>query len=429
MPLNKSQKSSESYSMKIWLLQTGEPIPAIDSAVRKMRTAILFDEITKRGHSVLWWASAFEHQRKVMISDSDRNVNTSSRSAVRLIKGTGYKHNISLFRYLDHYVVASKFRMQSKRFPSPDVIVASTPCYLLAHEASCYAKKRGIPFIVDIRDLWPDFILDQFKRIGYYSFGKLLLHGDMMKVRILLSRADAIFAVSEGYLDWGLKKSGRSRNQFDQVFYLGYQKHANSKTIPVDETIPKWLKRIVNLKLIIFIGTFGFSYELELIVEIASRFWESDNQDICFVLAGAGEQFSKIQTKAMNLPNVVFPGWITSSEIGLLLKYSYAGLVPCNSMQNTIPNKPFEYLSEGLPLINSLEGEMAQLIEKHQIGLNYLPGNGESLYRHVDRIAGDDSLYNMMSHNALKFFNEFGDAGVIYQNYIRAIEELKIKTN
>ncbi len=124
-------------------------------------------------------------------------------------------------------------------------------------------------------------------------------------------------------------------------------------------------------KLLIFIGTFGDSYELELILEATKRFNKSGRTDICFIIAGAGEKYEMISRKASGLNNVVLLGWIEEKEINTLLKMGFAGLVPCRSVQNTMPNKPFEYLSAGLPLINSLEGEMAELVDKHGFGLNY----------------------------------------------------------
>ena len=66
--------------MNIWLLQTGEPLP-IRSGVRKMRTALLADKLLERGHKILWWASAFEHQQKVMLSKKDRSFDISERYA------------------------------------------------------------------------------------------------------------------------------------------------------------------------------------------------------------------------------------------------------------------------------------------------------------------------------------------------------------
>ena len=410
--------------MNIWLIQTGESLP-IKSGVRKMRTAVLADKLLERGHSVFWWAGAFEHQQKVIISTKDKNFDVSERYVIRVLRGCGYRRNVSLARYIDHQIIALKFRVQSKKFPKPDVIVASMPDYLLAYEAARYARKNGIPFLVDIRDLWPDIFLDRFKKMGMNGLGKMVLARDFKLLASLLKSADGLTAVSKGYLQWGLDKIERTQSSFDKVFYLGYKAHSK-KVAGSNEgsEIPVWLKEREGQKLFIFIGTFGVSYELELVVEAAGRFDKSGRTDICFVLAGAGEKFDLIVEKASGLKNVVLPGWIGQKEISVLLKMAYAGLVPCRSVENTMPNKPFEYLSAGLPLINSLEGEMAELVEQYGFGLNYLPGDLEGLCLCIERFASDLFLHDKMSRNALRFFREYGDADKIYEEYATHIEKI-----
>ena len=409
--------------MNIWLLQTGEPLP-VRIGVRKMRTALLSDKLLNRGHKVLWWASAFEHQQKIMVSKKDRNFDISEGYTIRVLRGCRYRKNVSLARYIDHLIVAFKFRVQSKKYPKPDVIVASMPDHLLAYEAARYARKNRIPFIVDIRDLWPDIFLDRFRNMGLYGVGKIALILDFARLTFLLKNADSLVAVSKGYLKWGLDKIGRPESPFDKVFYLGY-KNSNARNLINEDAslgVPGWLKGREDQKVFVFIGTFGVSYELELILEAAKCFSRSGRTDICFILAGTGENFDLINKKAAGLQNVVLPGWIGEKEINTLLKTACVGLVPCRSVENTMPNKPFEYLSAGLPLINSLEGEMAELIDRYGFGLNYLPGDLDGLCQCVKRLAADAKLHDEMSKNASKFFKEHGDADKIYGEYARHIE-------
>ena len=413
--------------MNIWLLQTGEPLP-IRNGIRKMRTAVLANKLLERGHKVLWWASAFEHQQKKMVSKKDRNFDISDGYTIRVLSGCKYRKNISLKRYLNYQIVSLKFRFQSKHFSKPDVVVVSMPDHLLAYEAARYAKKNNIPFIVDIRDLWPDIFLDRFEAMEMYGVGKIALALDFAKLSFLLKNADSLVAVSKGYLKWGLDKIGRPENPLDKVFYLGYKSSNTRNLINESLGVPDWLKGREDQKVFVFIGTFGVSYELELIVEAARRFEKSERTDICFILAGTGEKSDIIKKKAAGLQNVVLPGWIGEKEINALLKIGYAGLVPCRSVENTMPNKPFEYLSADLPIVNSLEGEMAELIDRHGLGLNYFPGDLEGLCRCIERLAFDRDLHDEMSGNALDFFQKYGDADKIYDEYAKHIEILgKIK--
>lgn len=409
--------------MNIWLVQIGEQLP-IRNGIRKMRTAVLADNLLERGHKVLWWASAFEHQQKIMLSYEDRNFDVSERYTIRVLRGCRYHKNVSPTRYIDHLIVALKFRTQSKKFRKPDVMVVSLPDHLLSYEAARYARKNGVAFLVDIRDLWPDIFLSRFKNMGLHGLGKMLLARDFLLLASLLKSADALMAVSKGYLQWGLDKIERVQSPFDRVFYLGYR--AESEKGADDRLdVPDWLKGRERQKLFVFIGTFGVSYELELILKAAWHFSESGRDDIFFVLAGSGEQYELIKKKASRLQNVVLPGWIGNKEIGALLKNGYAGLLSyIKDAPQGLPNKPFEYLSAGLPLVNSLEGEMADLVDLHGFGLNYLPGDLVGLCACIERLVADPVLYDEISRKALAFFERCGNANKIYDEYANHIERV-----
>jgi glycosyltransferase involved in cell wall biosynthesis len=412
--------------VNIWLIRRGGPIP-IKNNVRKMRTAILADKLLGRGHKVFWWTSAFLHRQKINIASQDTNINISEGYIIRALRGWKYKKHVSLARYIDHFIVALKFRFQANKYAKPDVIVIAMPDHLLAYEAARYAWKNDIPFLVDIRDLWPDIFISRFKENGWlYRIGKAVLVFDYARLTFMLKRAAGLVAVSQGYLNWGLAKINRKQTALDKVFFIGYKKSAPKSPVSGSENpdIPVWLKERKGQKIFLFVGTFGVSYELELILAAARHFEQAGRTDICFILAGAGEKLGLISKTAAGLSNVVLPGWIGTEEISALLSLAYAGLVPCRSAENTVPNKPFEYLSAGLPLISSLEGEMAEFIDQNKIGFNYLPGDLERLCQCIGHLASDPALHQELSKNALRFFDRYGDADKIYDEYCQLIEQL-----
>lgn len=409
--------------MDIWLVTIGEPLP-LEPGVRKYRTGMLADQLVERGHTVRWWVSAFEHQRKVMQFDNDQEVTLSDGLTLQVLQGCGYRNNISLARYVDHRLIARKFRLQALKLEAPDAIIASMPCYHLAYEAVCYARAKEIPILVDVRDLWPDIFLSRLNSRFLKILGTFVLSADFARLRTLLKKADGLVAVSKGYLQWALEKGGRPAHQWDRVFFLGYKAPQRSLAPVRDTNLPDWLKRRENQKLLIFIGTFGVSYELKLLLQVAQRMQAAGRTDICLVLAGTGEQADEINKEACRLSNVVLPGWVGTEEIAMLLANGYVGLVPCRSTKNTVPNKPFEYLSNGLPLISSLEGEMADMVKCHGIGFNYLPGDLKGLCHAIETLLDNPSLREEMSGKALAFFKEYGDADKIYKDYAEHIENL-----
>jgi len=376
-----------------------------------MRTAMLADKLLERGHSVYWWASAFEHQRKMWISDESKAFRLSENFTIHVLKGCGYKTNISIRRYIDHLIIARKFRHRIQNSEPPDLIIASTPCYHMAYEGFRYANRNKTPIVVDIRDLWPDiFLAPNWNSI--FKLGlQMALRKDFKKVSTFLRNADALTAMSQGCLDWGLKKVGRTQSAKDRVFYLGYKRNRN-------ENLSK--RRDFSSpakKMFLFIGTFGNSYELELILEAAKRFQDDGRRAVCFTLAGTGQQYQEIKERAAKLKNVTLPGWLEEPALNQLLAAAWAGIVPCKSVIDAAPNKVFEYLSAGLPLISSLEGEVAEMIDRHMIGINYRSGDAEDLFNAINKLASQAALREKMSANSHVFFKDHGDAENIYSDF------------
>jgi glycosyltransferase involved in cell wall biosynthesis len=422
--------STEDYpsfqNMKVWLFEIGDLLP-LKPGIRKMRTGLLADQLMARGHKVRWWASAFEHQRKVMLFQHDQEIALSPLLTLQVLRGCGYSRNFSLPRYIDHRIIAAKFRKTAPKLEPPDVVVAALPCYHLAFEAVRFGRRRNIPVLVDVRDTWPDIFLTRIRSPFLKKMGQMALGPDFQRVRWLLREAQGLVAVSDTYLDWALKKAGRPAGEWDRVFYLGYQAVSSNSRPPQSSNPPAWLKGHATRMLILFLGTFGLSYDLSLILAAAGRLQAAGREDVHFILAGTGEQEDLVHRESAGLANVSLPGWIDGEEITALLQLGYLGLMTYSpTAPQSLPYKPFEYLSAGLPLVSSLGGEMAEIINHFGLGLNYPAGELDGLCRSIETLLDNSSLRDKMSVNALAFFKEYGDADKIYTEYAKHLENLAI---
>lgn len=411
--------------MNIWLLEIGELLP-LSPDVRRMRVGLLAPKLVERGHKVRWWASAFEHQRKIMLFEKDTVVHLLPGLTLQILRGCGYRRNISLARYLDHRIIARKFRLLSRNMPLPDAVIALLPCHRLAYEAVSFCKENNIPIIVDVEDKWPSIFMDRLPNTYLSQIGRFVFRGEMRCAQTAMQRADALCAVSSSYLEWAMENAGRPRTAWDRVFYLGYERMPSSSGCTYESgEEPFWLREMEGQTIFAFIGTFGKTYDLRLVVHVARRMWDSGRRDASFILAGAGERLPAIKKYAEDLPNVSFPGWINAKEIQSLLRRASIGLLPyaVNAPQS-LSYKPFEYLSAGLPLVSSLEGEMAELVNGFKIGLNYRAGDLDDLCRVLETLLDQKLLREEMSDNARAFFKEYGDADKIYTEYAEHVESL-----
>lgn len=416
-------------SMNIWLIQIGEPLP-LNKGVRKMRVAILADHLLARGHSVVWWGSAFDHLSKKWLFNRDTQFKTSSGLQIIALRGIAYKKNISVSRFIALRLITRKFRKMAPTIQRPDIIITSTPSYDLAYEAVSFAKKYNIPVIVDIRDEWPDsFIKYTFINRLPFSIQKvvrMLLYKDFSIIKSTMQRADGLTSIMSSLLDWGLAYANRPKSWKDRVFHLGYLRDV----IPIDHKnkITNLLVGIKDKFVITFIGTFGVCNNPMMILDCAKSF---DAESISFVLAGDGDLMHAMIKRAseLNLKNVLFPGWLNKAEIALLLKYTHVGLAPTSQLRDAFPNKIFAYLSEGIPIISAWQGELKEIIEKHQIGFNCLPNDAEAMANSINALYKDRELYRTMSKNALDIFYKKFDAGKIYNEYVIHIEKVAQQVN
>src|SRR5262249_30886945 len=164
------------------------------------------------------------------------------------------------------------------------------------------------------------------------------------------------------------------------------------------------------------------SYRLESVAEAAAQLQRNAVDDIHFVLIGAGDQFNALARRAKSLRNLTLTGWLAPGDVAQVLRFSHVGLMPLHSVKDTVPNKAFEYLAHGLPLLSSLRGEMEVLIDNSQIGLNYRSGDVRHLCQQAQRLAKSPELLKQLSANCSHFFREHFQPDRLYARFAEHIE-------
>lgn len=405
--------------MRIWLLQTSETLP-LTADSRRLRTALLAEHLNLRGHQVSWWASAFNHLRKHWVFHEDTRINVRADLEIRALKGIGYEKNVSLRRFVDHRILAKKFKAQAGSLPKPDVIVTSMPSHDLAYEAVCYANRNQVPVLVDIRDQWPDNFLDHVPS-ALRPLGHAVLANEFRMVKYLLRTSNGIISMSDALLNWGLAYAKREKTSADGIFHLGYA------PVPIppgyqSAKIDEIQRQLAGSFVVTFVGTFA-SYHNPLILVDAARALKDYN--IKFVLAGDGELFDSIRKRAMDLGNVIFPGWLDQHDISLLLRISNVGTCPTGQVggdREFFPNKVFSYLAEGLPILSAFGGELREVLDRCQVGHTYR--GLDDLVRFIRHLSSDPDYYQKFSANARKLFNEQYNAAQIYSRYAMHVENV-----
>lgn len=412
--------------LTVWTICDGEPLPIDSGSPRLLRTAILSRRLAERGHRVIYWSSRFDHYSKTDRLPAPQRLDSGHGYQIHCVDRLAYPSNVSLRRFMHNKKVCRLMEVAMRDDKSrPDVIVADLPTIELAEMATRLGHEWSIPVIVCVRDLWPDVFYTALPNMAK-PFGKILFSGPEAKAKRALAQATAICGISQGYLDWGLAKAGRDRQPRDTIIPLGYPDPPDMSPDERMTAMAGLKKRGVNpqKKLISFVGTFGRSYDLATVIKAAIDL-EARYQDLQFVLCGDGERNDEWKKMASGVDSICFPGWVTQEEIACLLDSSTIGLAAyAKGAHQGLPNKFFEYMSFGLPVISSLSGEAKDEIKTVKFGLSFTAGDVSSLVTEISTLLDSPSLLAEMSHAARDRFEEKYQQSKVYTDYVEYVEDI-----
>lgn len=415
--------------MNVWVVTTHDPIPGIDTSIRTLRYGLLSESLLKKGHSVVMWTSDFAHWNKQNRQIETGTIDIRPGFTAEFLKAKPYYKNRSINRIAHNRRIAKSFRLRTKCYTQlPDIIIAEIPCLELAEAAAQFAKANKIPFVVDIQDVWPDVYLFTLPK-WLATIGRLFLVREYARLKNIVRNSTGVTAVSHTYLKWATQKAGRSIEFNDRTFELGYSMPNNAtnyEAISFQDSFLKNYHITKDMFVISFLGQFGHSYDLNTVIAAASIL----KQDCSlpqhrFVLAGNGDSEPQIKKLASNVKSVLFTGWLNHAGSVALMNSSDLALAAYSSRAlQSLPYKPFEYMAYGLPILNSLKGELAELINREFIGTNYQSGDPRSLARAIRRFMLDPEYTLACSRRSSELFKLRFESDIIYTSMVSYLESI-----
>jgi glycosyltransferase involved in cell wall biosynthesis len=400
--------------MRVWLITVGEPLPGLSGNSRLWRTGLLAQQLVARGHTVTWWTSRVDHFGKKYFETTERQRIEPSLE-LRLLDGRLYTRNVSVARLVNHWQIGREFRARTRSEAAPDVIFCSFPTIELSFEAVRFGRERGVPVILDVRDLWPDIFVQPAPKALRGLLG-ILLRPYFIAARSALAEANAITAVSKGYLEWGLRRAGRQLRATDRVFPLAYSfgKPSGSARSEGIAVLREKLGVEDGRLTCVFAGTLGRTYDLAPVLEVAARAGNDPSLRLHFLICGDGERAAIWRQAAQRLANVTFTGWLEENELRAVLSGADIGLAAyAAEAPQGLPNKVIEYLAAGLPIVSSLTGETEAMLRLSECGVTYTAGSAASLYEAL-RALSPATVRERLSTNARRKFETDFEAESIY---------------
>jgi len=411
--------------MKIWIVEISDFLPKIDGDNRLYRAGMLAEALVESGHKVLWWSSTFNHQLRRQRFNISTTIDIQKNFRLRLLYGPGYDRSISLNRWNHNRTIAREFARETKETTinvQPDIIYACLPTLEVSEQAVLYGVRHGVPVVIDIVDQWPEIYLSLLPRFLRPIFRKTLLKFEFSRAHRILSQATSIIGVSAINVEYGLRLAERNACPRDKWFPLASPVNSNYKGDMRGNNSKEILKKfdIGNAPFIItFAGSFSTAFNIRTVIDVARDFLLSGESRVMFILIGDGVQIPTLRKLSSGLKNIVLTGWLDKSNIDEILNISSIGLAPYLSGRLiTLPNKPFEYMAAGLPILSSLEGELKAIIEQGDAGLQYNAGDPTDLKDKIMWFLSHPEETKAMGQRAKALFEKKYNADVVYPSLV-----------
>ncbi len=412
--------------MKVWILQTGEPIHTDPGNPRPMRAINLANALMKRGHEVTLWTSSFNHQEKRHRLCGGQKIRVSSHLIIQLIPSKGYSRNIGFERLIDHAQLSINLKraLNSGVDELPDVAFVGYPPIEVAYSMIRWLEKRNIPTVIDVKDFWPQVFVEAFP-VYLRRIARVLLSPYFYLGRHAIARASAVTSMTDSFLSELMAFSGRQRSPLDGVLPLSPKPKFLAQH--EEEMIGRlWAERGLDLshqRRFIFVGSLSRAFDFEPLYVAMSKLQEL-YPDVELVICGSGEEENKLKEKFSKFEKVYFPGRINNESISFLMKNSLATLAPYKSTPNFIknfPNKIIDSLSYGVPVISGLNGEVQDYIQQHKLGI-FCEGSGDSWFKAMVSLINDPALQKRMSESALCVYEKIFSFDVVYGSFVEKLE-------
>lgn len=312
------------------------------------------------------------------------------------------------------------------RLQKPDVVIGTSPQLLVALSGWWLARRHEVPFIFEVRDLWPESLA----AVGAGGEGSLLHRMLGGIAGFLYCRADRIVVVSPAFKDhliqhWqvpadkiAIVENGVETDLFRPSSDLQEaRKELSREGIAAEDSF-----------LVGYIGTMGMAHGLETLIDAAEEL-RSTLPKCLFLLIGEGAEKQRIMelARARGLDNVKFLGEQPRERIPALVSAADICLVMLKKsdvFKTVIPTKLLEYMACERPVIVAVDGQARTMVESARSGVFVPPENPRALAQTIRMLAQSPEESRRLGLNGRQYILANLSREHTAHVYITVLEEL-----
>lgn len=297
-----------------------------------------------------------------------------------------------------------------------DLVMGTSPPLFQAVSAWALARLKRVPFLFEVRDLWPYFAIS----VGVLTNPVLIQLSEWLE-RFLYRGADRLVVNSPGFIEHVRLKGGRQVELVPNgVDVAAFDSEANGRAFRKAHDLDSKF-------VIMYAGAHGLSNDLRIVVEAAALL--VDRPDIAFVFVGDGKEKPALlaQVEAAGLKNVHFLPPVQKADVPHTLAGADACLAilkPIEAYKTTYPNKVFDYMAAGKPVLLAIDGVIRQVVEHAQSGLAVQPGDPRALADAAQMLADDPQAARQMGQSGRRHVEQHFNRNQLAADIERIMAEM-----
>ena len=300
-----------------------------------------------------------------------------------------------------------------------DLVWGTSPPIFQGITAWGLSRLKGVSFLFEVRDLWPAFAVD----IGVLRHPLLIRLSEWLE-SFLYRQASCLVINSPGFLEHvkargacrvELVPNGADPRMFDpQAGGMEFRRKHGLQ----DEFVA------------LYAGAHGMSNDLEVVLEAARRL--SDRPEIVIVLLGDGKEKPVLIEMAaeMGLTNVHFLPPVPKTEMPAALAAAQACIAilkPVPLYATVYPNKVFDYMAAGRPVVLCIDGVIREVIEQAEAGIYASPGDAVALADAIRCLADDRQMGRAMGLRGRQYVETHFDRAALAHKLSALLVEVSRK--
>lgn len=306
-----------------------------------------------------------------------------------------------------------------------DVVITTSPQFFNGLAGYPVSRLMRIPWVLEIRDLWPESILT----VGAIKNKTIIKILEFLEI-FAYKKASHIVPVTDSFKEIMLGKGIGSekitviKNGVDLDFFKQDQAISNEVA---DQVKSLDLDFLENKFVASYVGTHGMAHHLETVLEAAEIL--NGEKEIVFLLAGGGAEREKLLAlkQSKGLDNVIMLGQQTKTMMPYLWQISDVSLVllkKSDLFKTVIPSKIFESMAMQKPIVMGVEGEARSIIETANSGICIEPENSRMLAEAIKSLYRNQSQVISYGENGREFVSKFFDRKKLALKYLDVIKSV-----